>query len=965
MKRRKWSDRLLAWVLAGIAMLVFNAPPVLASSADSAIGSWKVYQHLPGNGAGFTNVAVNERWALVGSSLGSSPYRVDIYQLDPVTGKWIGRSSLKNLPKQQYQINRPPKLAMNDEWALVAGESTFGAYRLKQGQWQFVKLFKVPVRSIETVVMNDEWAFLGAAGAVYVFHLENEEWIITNRITPRSSTIENYSGFGTKLSISDEWLLIGGNFFDSPVVYHLENGHWEYAQALPGKLSGYPNAISDEWAFVGRQRGGLAVFNLENGHWKPVDTLSSGEAYAPTSQMGIDGEWVVVQKGIPTFSSQIIDFYHLENGRWRAVPTVESKFINSSVAIRGSWVFSGAGGPSADIFHLEKDVAISPAMPSDIPGGAATATLTDAARFAWQEFIALNWPNKSLNDPEFKRETADASAVFGSSTSSSLDEPLVWETLRNKVEIFPVKGSELYDQGISAFPYYDALPDYAKEYSESIPACSSTPSQDAWVNLDESNEIGEANMFAGVLPTAGPVDPEGGQSEKTPGAYPNQQFLYLAKANRAEYDYVKDRQWNLGGTSFGTSKTETATYITEDKRYEYPSLDETFTKGGKTYYYVSLPKGTDDTYGDVGTIELKSGWRQIKSDEKGKFHTTPVRYYTHKSEQDKTPCYEQPDADKWGMAALHIIHKTPSAPYFIFATFSQADNILTADGRSVENADGGYNGTPPATATTPNIKADTPGTPPAGTVYETPATKTQSEQMFSYDSSSLKPKVHQSTDKRLYYVNDTDFVKKYSHNTPGQPPEPPKTPIAVDKRQNDIPPEVIAVNQEAHEAICAYSKQYGLVDALGNCKSPWLHYKLVNVQWIPSTKAIPGPLYVKDPSKGQDLDPSTYYLANEVVETDFNLQFFSGRFASDFTRITDFATDENKEQYLNVFHAGKGFNMGGCAGCHGNAANKGADFSFILSNAGYETNPEEIGNAKAEKERVRRILEDIVPVAAK
>ena len=35
---------------------------------------------------------------------------------------------------------------------------------------------------------------------------------------------------------------------------------------------------------------------------------------------------------------------------------------------------------------------VSPDVPSDIPGGAPSASLQTAAVFAWQEFIALNWP---------------------------------------------------------------------------------------------------------------------------------------------------------------------------------------------------------------------------------------------------------------------------------------------------------------------------------------------------------------------------------------------------------------------------------------------------------------------------------------------------------------------------------------------------------------------------------------------
>jgi hypothetical protein len=42
----------------------------------------------------------------------------------------------------------------------------------------------------------------------------------------------------------------------------------------------------------------------------------------------------------------------------------------------------------------------------------------------------------------------------------------------------------------------------------------------------------------------------------------------------------------------------------------------------------------------------------------------------------------------WGLVSLHIIQKTQSAAYFIFATFEQADNIRTATGVRTEDADG-------------------------------------------------------------------------------------------------------------------------------------------------------------------------------------------------------------------------------------------------------------------------------------
>ena len=93
---------------------------------------------------------------------------------------------------------------------------------------------------------------------------------------------------------------------------------------------------------------------------------------------------------------------------------------------------------------------------------------------------------------------------------------------------------------------------------------------------------------------------------------------------------------------------------------------------------VSLP---------YGTIEIKAGWRPLNPSElaSGHFHTQPVRFYEQVSSGSTAACYR--DA-VWGLVALHIIQKTPSAPYFIYATFEQADNIKTAAGAPIEDADG-------------------------------------------------------------------------------------------------------------------------------------------------------------------------------------------------------------------------------------------------------------------------------------
>src|SRR5947208_16581120 len=84
------------------------------------------------------------------------------------------------------------------------------------------------------------------------------------------------------------------------------------------------------------------------------------------------------------------------------------------------------GAPS--LAHAQVTITVSPAVPSDISGGAPNATLQQSAAFAWQEFIALNWPALAG-----QRDAADQGQKFGAGGNGS---PLVWQTYRSKVEIF-------------------------------------------------------------------------------------------------------------------------------------------------------------------------------------------------------------------------------------------------------------------------------------------------------------------------------------------------------------------------------------------------------------------------------------------------------------------------------------------------------------------------------------------------
>src|SRR4051812_16151637 len=84
------------------------------------------------------------------------------------------------------------------------------------------------------------------------------------------------------------------------------------------------------------------------------------------------------------------------------------------------------GAPS--LANGQAAINVNSDFPADIAGGAPNATLQQSAAFAWQEFIALNWPALAG-----QRDTPDNNQKFGAGGNGS---PLVWQTFRSKVEIF-------------------------------------------------------------------------------------------------------------------------------------------------------------------------------------------------------------------------------------------------------------------------------------------------------------------------------------------------------------------------------------------------------------------------------------------------------------------------------------------------------------------------------------------------
>jgi hypothetical protein len=609
----------------------------------------------------------------------------------------------------------------------------------------------------------------------------------------------------------------------------------------------------------------------------------------------------------------------------------------------------------------------------DIPGGARTATNRDAAYYAWQEFIALNWPNvpvsgKAAMSGPGAREVADTTLQFGQSPlgSSASYPALVWESTRHRSEIYtgsstPPNG---YTNNANVSWGYNSTPGYVYPGLQIKPASASSnckaikPGLTPFINLDEASQIGLCKMYSGV-----PYS----------NAAPSNFVLFMAKGNYMEYGYIASRGWYnttvlKNPSSKGTpakpvaSFANTAGYIVTQGELPAPGgLNGSAAPGN----YVSFPDGT---------LEFKAAFRVATDAERqayengqpipGGYHVAPIRYY----QQVGTNSFKY--VDTCGvLLSLHIIHKTPSAPYFIFATFEHKDNVIGPDGKPVEDANGNQNAnaftsaapTPlpspyvyPSSSTAPAGKYLTNATSP--NVIEVPsqfnsATKTVAVQNFNPGPNDQGG---QRSTTQSSYQNTRDGN---TSTLPAANSSPESASyISVNRRRFSIPSTpIIDVNEDIHKLISMYG--YGATNNV------WLNYKLVNVQWVPAGNQIqktPGKLYGDKSGGAKPLIPvESFYLSNSLVETNLELSAFSGQFGPfvpnkyDGLSITDFyysqtpyinnniyvsgkpqtVTKNVGDPFYNIYTTGGPYNMGGCMGCHGNATVFGSDASFILKGA--------------------------------
>jgi hypothetical protein len=301
------------------------------------------------------------------------------------------------------------------------------------------------------------------------------------------------------------------------------------------------------------------------------------------------------------------------------------------------------------------------------------------SQFAWQEFIALNWPSSydTITHTRGKPDTSKSAMDFLSPDNSG---QLVWQTYKHRVEMYPVMESK-FDTTFNNAPQYF----YKVGKQESITSLDPTSTKKLsdvrtiFNNLDETSELNLCAVFVD-----GDPDSPGATSSnisKTASGLPGapRRMIYEAKGNQDMFEYVsKNNLYKSKTRSKKIANTGVAIRTLEKGAVYLPNPDSNT---------IVFPFG--DNNGVEGSIEVKATWRQLtlKEYNSGRYLTAPILYYRSKVNDsnpkdtityyDIVPAFPTKKTLPYGLVGLHIIHKTVNFPSYVFATFEQVDNLST------------------------------------------------------------------------------------------------------------------------------------------------------------------------------------------------------------------------------------------------------------------------------------------------
>ena len=598
-----------------------------------------------------------------------------------------------------------------------------------------------------------------------------------------------------------------------------------------------------------------------------------------------------------------------------------------------------------------------PALPNTIASGTMQSTaegnVLDYDLFAWNSFIALNWPAIVPDASNgYKRGFPDTTQSFASAKPASL---AVWETLKEKREIFlanPFTGDITPDPQVAP---WNSAPEYGPA-QHPVPLCADLEAADMkdmamnreivfamkgnlYDTEDETAEVAsEARETNEVLCKGHPSSCDEHGAAVGPRVWKGQPnnngvpVVYEVKVNWDFYNYLENfgagplwvQETARTSATEGTirlparSSASESAYVPAGSHVTPPVRGPNPLVSG--YSAEACLSGDRETPCPVGSIHLKAAWLPISQAEaeSGKYHVAEAFYYKNSgADKCKAP-------QLFGLIGLHIIQRVHQQAF-------------------------------------DNGAAQEPAGPRGGTfIFATWEHVDNDEAGFTY--ANLGP---------------TQF-----DGIPNDMPQPfPNVDAGEDaialNRVYDLLPSTKAANQVVYDALgCS-----------GSEPSVWCNYKLIGTQYKAADLPSPAPTLltvIPDQPLPNVENPAgsgqPYYLANLVIESNLGLQQFQGvppvyepiaHFTAakpppgtsgrtrgsggapqivanpspaDFEhgynnlawriapRIDQAEPKSDIEKNDGMFTGTKrgAFNMGGCMGCHGVAQTQGYSFSFVL-----------------------------------
>ena len=318
------------------------------------------------------------------------------------------------------------------------------------------------------------------------------------------------------------------------------------------------------------------------------------------------------------------------------------------------------------------EIDFDPASPGFLSGDSTQAGKDQAAAdcYAWQMFVALNWPV----DPAWPGTVARAGEPdryadvihwgVPEAPNRPLSRPAVWQSFKPAADIFKPKAASPSEWGVVA-----AMP--AK--------CKSAQKLDL-----PGPRLGRVLRFQSKLP----VDQATGRYRAT-GTLVEQS----SSVRQAAGGWLTDQQGKLVWYDILVSRAEFE-YINDEGLYDAANQHKVANNAdGDHPEGLSLPRGVPPApdaggpqrWPQLGAFEVKAAWRVLTGrDELYPRYLTSIAWL---QDPDTGACTEE----VVGLVGLHIIHASKTFPDFIWATFEQVDNVPGNQGETPPAAGYSFN----------------------------------------------------------------------------------------------------------------------------------------------------------------------------------------------------------------------------------------------------------------------------------